>query len=87
MHNVAARLVVLISGLTLLFFPAHAGAVGISVPIQLTHAENYDPSPSPDGKRLVFITVISGREQLCTMNADGSHIAQLTQDDADHGRA
>ena len=29
MHNVAARLVVLISGLTLLFFPAHAGAVGI----------------------------------------------------------
>jgi len=84
MHNVAARLAVLISGLTLLFFPAHAGAVGISVPIQLTHAENYDPSPSPDGKRLVFITVISGREQLCTMNADGSHIAQLTQDDADH---
>lgn len=84
MRNVAARFAVLISGLTILFFPLHARGAGISIPIQLTHAENYDPSPSPDGKRLVFITVISGREQLCTMKADGSHVSQLTKDDADH---
>ncbi len=84
MRNVAARFAVLISGLTILFFALHARGAGISIPIQLTHAENYDPSPSPDGKKLVFISVISGREQLCTMNADGSHVSQLTKDDADH---
>jgi TolB protein len=84
MLNVPARCVVLISGLTISFFPLHAGGAEISIPIQLTHAENYDPSPSPDGKRLVFITVISGREQLCTMNVDGSHVSQLTKDEADH---
>jgi hypothetical protein len=33
----------------------------ISIPIQLTHAQNFDPSPSPDGKKLVFISVISGK--------------------------
>jgi TolB protein len=56
----------------------------LSIPVQLTHAENFDPSPSPDGKRLVFISLISGKEQLFTMNVDGSTIAQLTRDDADH---
>jgi TolB protein len=56
----------------------------LSIPVQLTHAENFDPSPSPDGKRLVFISLISGKEQLFTMNVDGSNIAQLTRDDADH---
>ena len=84
MRNVAARLVVLIAGLTISFFPRHAGGAEISIPVQLTHAENYDPSPSPDGKTLVFLTVISGREQLCTMNVDGSHVSQLTKDEADH---
>jgi Tol biopolymer transport system component len=28
--------------------------------------------------------VISGKEQLFTMNVDGSNVAQLTRDDADH---
>jgi TolB protein len=58
--------------------------LAISIPIQLTHAQNFDPSPSPDGKKLVFISVISGKEQLFTMDADGKNIAQLTRDDADH---
>src|ERR1700704_940713 len=56
----------------------------LSIPVQLTHAENFDPSPSPDGKRLVFISLISGKEQLFTMDADGKNISQLTRDDADH---
>jgi hypothetical protein len=41
--------------------------LAISIPIQLTHAQNLDPSPSPDGKKLVFISVISRKEQLFTM--------------------
>ena len=38
--------------------------MAVSIPIQLTHAQNFDPSPSPDGKRLVFISYIAGKEQL-----------------------
>jgi TolB protein len=56
----------------------------ISIPVQLTHAQNYDASPSPDGKRLVFISTISGKEQLFVMDVGGSNIMQLTRDDADH---
>jgi TolB protein len=51
---------------------------------QLAYARNMDPSFSPDGKKLVYISVISGREQLFIMNADGFSSVQLTHDDADH---
>jgi TolB protein len=65
----------------------HAAAAAdraISIPVQITHAENFDPFPSPDGKKLVFISMLSGKEQLFTMDSDGSDIVQLTHDDADH---
>ena len=65
----------------------HAAAAAdraISIPMQITHAQNFDPFPSPDGKKLVFISMISGKEQLFTMDVDGSNIVQLTRDDADH---
>jgi TolB protein len=62
--------------------PAQRQAVGLAY--QLTHSVNADPSLSPDGKRMVFISVVSGREQLFTMHSDGSDPAQLTHDDADH---
>ncbi len=55
-----------------------------SIALQLTHAQNYDPSPSPDGKRLVYISLVAGKEQLFTMAVDGSGSAQLTHDDIDH---
>jgi TolB protein len=51
---------------------------------QFTHSINDSPSYSPDGKRIVFITVIESREQLFVMNADGSRPVQITRDDADH---
>ena len=56
----------------------------ISIPVQITHAQNFDPFPSPDGEKLVFISMLSGKEQLFTMNVDGSNVVQLTRDDADH---
>jgi TolB protein len=67
-------------------FSIAAGAAdrAISIPVQITHAQNFDPFPSPDGKKLVFISMISGKEQLFTMDVDGSNIVQLTRDDADH---
>src|SRR6476661_5201522 len=63
---------------------ASAADLEISIPIQITHAQNFDPTPSPDGKKLIFISLISGKEQLFTMDADGKNIVQLTRDDADH---
>jgi TolB protein len=63
---------------------ASAADLEISIPIQITHAQNFDPEPSPDGKKLVFISMLSGKEQLFTMDAAGKNIAQLTRDDADH---
>ena len=63
---------------------ASAADLEISIPIQITHAQNFDPSPSPDGKKLVFISMLSGKEQLFTMDIDGKNIAQLTRDDSDH---
>jgi TolB protein len=51
---------------------------------QLTHSQLYDASPSPDGERLVLVSVIGDNEQLFLMNADGSHLVQLTFDRVDH---
>jgi TolB protein len=63
---------------------AAAADRAISIPVQITHAQNFDPFPSPDGKKLVFISMLSGKEQLFAMEVDGSDIVQLTHDDADH---
>jgi TolB protein len=83
----SALFLALLSGwaLSFSFLPCAGGADRpISIPVQITHALNYDPSPSPDGKKLVFISVISGKEQLFRMDVDGSNLMQLTRDDADH---
>src|SRR2546423_14776440 len=63
---------------------AYAADLEISITIQLTHAQNFDPAPSPDGKKLVFISMLSGREQLFTIDVDGKNNVQLTRDDTDH---
>jgi len=76
--------VCLVVAVSLLTFVARGAELPMSIPIQITHAQNFDPSPSPDGKRLVYISMISGKEQLFTMNVDGSNSAQLTRDDVDH---
>lgn len=51
---------------------------------QVTASYNLDLVPSPDGRRAVLIKIIGGREQLFTMNMDGSGETQVTRDDADH---
>lgn len=58
--------------------------VSVSQAYQLSHTAKYDPSLSPDGKRMVYITAIEGKEQLFIMNVDGTDSIQLTHDDADH---
>jgi TolB protein len=61
-----------------------ASAVPLTIPYQLTHSQNMDASPSPDGKRLVYIDVVGGKEQLFVMNVDGSTPIQITFGDSDH---
>lgn len=56
----------------------------LTLPFQLTHSINDSPSFAPDGKRIVYITTVAGKEQLFSANVDGSDPVQLTHDDADH---
>src|SRR3954466_7263942 len=80
-----SRLILSFVLLTFSFSLAGAAAdKAISIPVQITHAQNFDPFPSPDGKELVFISMLSGKEQLFSMDVDGSNFVQLTRDDADH---
>jgi TolB protein len=67
-----------------LFATAASAVNPLSLPYQLTHSLNMDPSFAPGGKRMVYISVIAGREQLFTMDIDGKNPVQITHDDADH---
>jgi TolB protein len=51
---------------------------------QVTHAQNSDPSFSPDGHHMVYISVVAGREQLFVSSTDGADAWQLTADSVDH---
>jgi len=51
---------------------------------QITHSANYDPSLSPDGRSMVYISDVGGREQLFVRSLDGREVRQLTTDSADH---
>ena len=51
---------------------------------QVTASYTFDLVPSPDGRSAVLIRIVGGREQLFTMNMDGSGERQITREDADH---
>ena len=56
-------------------------AVGPALPV--TYSYNLDPTLSPDGKRMVFIKILEGREQLFIANSEGTAERQLTNDGVD----
>src|SRR3954471_611298 len=64
------------------FAPAQKGPLGLAY--QFTHTQNMDPTFSPDGKEMVYISVVAGKEQLFRVGLDGKNPRQLTRDDADH---
>jgi TolB protein len=82
MIRFSAGLVALILGLPSTVLNAQTAPLGVAY--QLTYSYNLDNSLSPDGKQMVFIRIIAGREQLFVMNADGKGEKQLTREDADH---
>ena len=59
-------------------------ATPLSIPFQVSHSLNYAVAPAPDGKRLVIVSVISGKGQLFVMNVDGSQPNQITHDTNDY---
>jgi hypothetical protein len=61
--------------------PRIAGAAPPGRAYQLTHAVIADPSPAPDGRRMVYLGVVADHEQLFVANLDGSRPVQITRDD------
>jgi TolB protein len=47
-----------------------------------THGNDDDPSWSPDGKKILFATGRSGRDELWVMDADGSNERKVSDNDA-----
>ena len=64
--------------------PAAAIGAPLGFAHQLSHSINDSPAPGPDGKRMVYLVGVAGREQLFIANLDGSKPVQLTRDDFDH---
>lgn len=57
---------------------AARGIAAAAVPV--TYSLNYDPTLSPDGKRMIFLKALEGREQMFIANADGSDERLLLHD-------
>ena len=60
-----------------------APAIPAGVALPVTYSLNYDPTLSPDGRRMIFLKLIEGREQMFVANVDGSGERQLSHDSTD----
>ena len=82
MKNTGARIAS--AALLLLCANARAQTRAISLAYQVTHTDHASPSISPDGKKMVYAAIIADKEQLFTMNLDGSESVQITHDSVNH---
>jgi TolB protein len=64
-------------------FIALAQVMPAALAMPVTYSANYDPTLSPDGKRMIFIKLLEGREQLFEADVDGRNEHQITRDRAD----
>lgn len=66
---------------TVACFVILAGLVAASGMLRGTRINNaYAPAWSPDGSRIAFVSEREGTPDIYIMNADGSHVVQLTDD-------
>jgi TolB protein len=56
----------------------------VALAYQLTHTDTGEPFPSPDGKKILYESLVAGKYHLFTMNVDGSGVVQLTHDATNH---
>src|SRR4051794_27222167 len=68
----------------LLFCVPAVGQKAITLAYQLTHVDTGEPFPSPDGKKILFESMIGRHYQLFTMNVDGTAQTQITHDAWNH---
>jgi TolB protein len=78
------RRVLTFTALTILSAPLAAQEGPVAQARQATASYTFDLVPAPDGKRAVMIRIVGEREQLFTLNIDGSGETQITRDAADH---
>ncbi len=64
--------------------PAQAEGIAFGQARQVTRSISADPSLSPDGKRMVYLTLVAGVQQLFTATIDGGDVRQLTHEPFDH---
>jgi len=65
----------------LAFLLAAQTVAAMATPV--TYSFNYDPTLSPDGKRMIFIKVLEGHEQLFVADVNGHNERQITRDASD----
>src|SRR4029078_12262750 len=68
-----------LAALILLALAAPAPAQFRALAVRVTYSKNYDPSLSPDGKRMVFLKALEGRETLFVANSDGTGEKRLLE--------
>jgi TolB protein len=72
----------------LLFIAAISSGAAAQRPMtlayQLTHVDQGEPFFSPDGRRIVYETVVAGFQQIFVSDADGTHQMQITRDAVNH---
>jgi TolB protein len=83
-HTTPIRILICTAAGCAVLVPRIAGAAPPGRAYQLTHVVIADPSPAPDGHRMVYLGVVADHEQLFVANLDGSRPVQITRDDFDH---
>lgn len=73
------------AGLLLLICSAGSAAqqAPTAAAVPITYSHNYDPTLSPDGKRMIFLKQLEGHEQLFIADVDGRNERQLTREPTD----
>lgn len=66
-----------------LALPASAQETRPGPALPVTFSYNFDPTLSPDGKQMIFLKMLEGREQLFIANIDGTDEKQLSRDSVD----
>ena len=56
----------------------------LTLAYQLTHVDTGEPDPSPDGKKIVYESLVAGTYQIFTMNTDGTGQVQITNNKENH---
>jgi len=80
----ASAVLLLISGASQAAAQAPAPSVPRSLGFQITHVDTGEPYPSPDGKKILYVSMIEEKYQIFTMNRDGSEPRQITHDGFSH---